>query len=93
VFTGIASGVHEDSCSSVGRIESGVLVYLDSIRTLDGGYLEPRRILGDHIIVATLREVHMESMWTPEGLLKDSMESSRSLFGLLMESTRMRGLV
>ena len=66
---------------------------MDSIRILDGGYLEPRRRLGDHVIVAMLGEVHMESMWTPEGLLKDSMESSRSLFGLLMESTRMRGLV
>jgi hypothetical protein len=92
-FTRSAGGVHEDSCSGVGRTESGVLEHLDPIRIPDGGYLESRRILGDHIIVTTLREVHMESMWTPEGLLKDSMESSRSLFGLLMESTRMRGLV
>ena len=60
--------MHEDSCSSVSRTESGVLEHLDSIRILDGGNLESRRILGDHIIVTTLREVHMESMWTPEGL-------------------------
>jgi hypothetical protein len=39
----------------------------------------------------TLREVHVESMWTPEGIPVDSMEDPWNLFGLLMESNRMRG--
>jgi hypothetical protein len=41
----------------------------------------------------TLREVHVESMWTPEEILADSMDCLWSLFGLLMESNRMRGSV
>jgi hypothetical protein len=44
-------------------------------------------------MILTLREVHVESMWTPEGIPVDSMDSPRNLFGLLMESNRMRGSV
>jgi hypothetical protein len=32
----------------------------------DGRDLEPRRILGGHMVATTLREVHMESLWTSE---------------------------
>jgi hypothetical protein len=32
-------------------------------------------------------------MWTPEGIPVDSMDSPWNLFGLLMESNRMRGSV
>jgi hypothetical protein len=66
---------------------------MESIRILDGVYQEHRGILGDHIMALTLREVHVESMWTPEGIPVDSMEDPWNLFGLLMESNRMRGSV
>jgi hypothetical protein len=41
----------------------------------------------------TLREVHVEFVWTPEGIPVDSMEDLWNLFGLLMESNRMHGSV
>jgi hypothetical protein len=93
VFNGIADGVHVDSWQDWSRSPSIVCFLMESIRVLDGAYLEHRGILWDHIMALTLREVHVESMWTPEGIPVDSMEDPWNLFGLLMESNRMCGSV
>ena len=57
---------------------------VDSIRTTCGVYLEFSRIFWQYTIAATLREVLMESRWTPEEvfiytLLMDSVTTSRQL--------------
>src|SRR3984957_20770979 len=44
-------------------------------------------------MAATLREVLMDSRWTPGKLQVNSRYCVWSLFGLLMESIRMRGSV
>ena len=78
-------GVNQESLNN--------LPLMESIRSLDEVHLEPRRILQGHIVAVTLREVHQESTWTPGKISVDSMDCPWSLFGLLMESTRMRGSV
>jgi hypothetical protein len=45
---------------------------VDSIRTTCGVYLEFSRILWQYTIAATLREILMESRWTPEEVFIDS---------------------
>ena len=49
-----------------------VSLLVDSIRTSCGVHLEFSRILWQHTVVTTLREVLMESRWTPDEVLVDS---------------------
>ena len=66
---------------------------MDSIRILEGVYLEFTRTPWQCSMAATLREVLMDSRWTPGKLQVNSRYCVWSLFGLLMESIRMRGSV
>ena len=68
-------------------------ILVDSIRILEGVYLEFTRTPWQCSMAATLREVLMDSRWTPGKLQVNSRYCVWSLFGLLMESIRMRGSV
>src|SRR6266436_568124 len=73
-----------------------VSLLVDSIRTPSGVYLEYTWSLPGFLAThncSTLREVQVDSRWTPDGLQMDSRYCIRSLPGLLMESIRIRGSV